>query len=628
MPALVILGDPSANVVYLPVVADDIHRVEIFPPVGIARVGDSEIECFLAPEVPGSTSPPVGLLVQPVPPGAPREFKFRDTHQKLRRQAVRFRVYAYNAAGTLLGELNGKNDYTLNWTVEVANKKAANVVFQRGGRFDPHNTALRNPKVQPNVNLENRNDLIVHATGTIPNEVAFVPLVGQFRGSATAVTNIELAQLQLDNAGRLVFVPGKGAARSVASPGKPHPPMISEFDNADWIDEVCDGWVSVKVTKDDVEKESVKRTRVLSAPPKFTWGINAPTTLFHIMENIYREANNARVPAPTEANLDFWKHIWPVLHSASSMSWTNNTALQGHGSSSNGHYEAQRLFDLFQGVNAAKIQERKQFKSRIFEKLRKPLNSTEPDDIQADARYMPRLSGDAGDMPDPGSMPRDLKPDARRFASLTKLQYDRFKIWKNNDNFHLTTNIPPLVLNLEEIPLLRQTEELTRAILESTMGDPLYPGIEMYWIAKSTTTYDITVNDIDPPFRINNAILPGHLTRGLSLPWQCDFDLCATHWWPAIRPDDIVPKVIYDATVQQSHVKEDFDTAITTRAPWTRGLRETVFFSPEQKDWPGSDDMVRYWTFLGVVREVRNVFRELPGNTDHTAFLEDERVRV
>jgi len=65
--------------------------------------------------------------------------------------------------------------------------------------------------------------------------------------------DIELAQLQIDDAGRLVFVPGKGGARSVESPGRPHPQMTSEFDNADWIDEICDGSVSVVVKKGSTE---------------------------------------------------------------------------------------------------------------------------------------------------------------------------------------------------------------------------------------------------------------------------------------------------------------------------------------------------------------------------------------
>ena len=62
MSALTILGDPSKDSTY-PAVTGTISRVEIFPPIGIARVGDSDSECFLAPEVTGRTSPPEGLRV-------------------------------------------------------------------------------------------------------------------------------------------------------------------------------------------------------------------------------------------------------------------------------------------------------------------------------------------------------------------------------------------------------------------------------------------------------------------------------------------------------------------------------------------------------------------------------------
>lgn len=46
--------DPSANQKYLPIDPTTVKRVEIFPPFGIARVGDSEDEYYYGPEVPGS----------------------------------------------------------------------------------------------------------------------------------------------------------------------------------------------------------------------------------------------------------------------------------------------------------------------------------------------------------------------------------------------------------------------------------------------------------------------------------------------------------------------------------------------------------------------------------------------
>jgi L-Lysine epsilon oxidase N-terminal len=68
--------DPSKNASYESVSVDEIDTLEIFPPVGIARLGDSEEEYFFAPEVPGNINPPT-------PDG-----NFRDKHQKIRRQVV------------------------------------------------------------------------------------------------------------------------------------------------------------------------------------------------------------------------------------------------------------------------------------------------------------------------------------------------------------------------------------------------------------------------------------------------------------------------------------------------------------------------------------------------------------
>jgi hypothetical protein len=60
-----------------------IVKAAIHPSIGIARVGNSQEEWFLAPEV---TYPP------PMPPGS-----YRDSDGALKRQAPRFRIYGLNA---------------------------------------------------------------------------------------------------------------------------------------------------------------------------------------------------------------------------------------------------------------------------------------------------------------------------------------------------------------------------------------------------------------------------------------------------------------------------------------------------------------------------------------------------
>ena len=87
-----------------------IVRAAIYPAIGIARLGNSENEYFLAPEV---TDP------LPAPPGF-----YRDATGALKRQSARFRVYGLNAAGRAVTELTADNA-EIRWTVHLANKKSA-----------------------------------------------------------------------------------------------------------------------------------------------------------------------------------------------------------------------------------------------------------------------------------------------------------------------------------------------------------------------------------------------------------------------------------------------------------------------------------------------------------------------
>lgn len=90
--------DPSAGKTYQTINRNQISRVEIFPPVGIARVGDSgvsvdniapgakpqpndgsKIQYYYGPEVPGQDAPPTD-------PDHPSEYIFRDEDGGIKRQ--------------------------------------------------------------------------------------------------------------------------------------------------------------------------------------------------------------------------------------------------------------------------------------------------------------------------------------------------------------------------------------------------------------------------------------------------------------------------------------------------------------------------------------------------------------
>lgn len=93
---------------------DDIAYCKIHPGLGIARVGNSPDEFFIGPETPGQMPHPL--------------HGFKDKHGRIKRQAARFRVYAYNASGQAIGELTADNA-DVRWTVRLANKKASYRIF-------------------------------------------------------------------------------------------------------------------------------------------------------------------------------------------------------------------------------------------------------------------------------------------------------------------------------------------------------------------------------------------------------------------------------------------------------------------------------------------------------------------
>jgi len=85
---------------------------KIFPAIGIARLGNSPAEFFIGPETPGLTPDPGG--------------SYKDAAGAVKRQAARFRLYAFDKDGRAVAELTADHPDVakLAWTVSLANKKA------------------------------------------------------------------------------------------------------------------------------------------------------------------------------------------------------------------------------------------------------------------------------------------------------------------------------------------------------------------------------------------------------------------------------------------------------------------------------------------------------------------------
>jgi hypothetical protein len=233
--------------------APTIAFCSVFPKIGIARLGDSD-EFFVGPEAPG------------VPPDAGDGFK--DSKGRVKRQAARFRVYGFDAAGKVVAELTAANTGSIQWDVAIANKKAGWYEFAGTKTtlklFQGTATAAETPPLRNNDWPSDRRALVMKATGSVsgPNQIS-APLEGAIYDLPDPVC---LGELHTDDAGRLVFLGGHGKSAPLSDDEQY---LINHYANNDgWHDDTSDGSVNVEVTLTDGTAVPVKgQAWVIVTPP-------------------------------------------------------------------------------------------------------------------------------------------------------------------------------------------------------------------------------------------------------------------------------------------------------------------------------------------------------------------------
>jgi len=244
----------------------NLTQVKIFPPIGIARIGNSP-EWYLGPELPF-----------PAPPPVPSDGNYKDDQCRIRRQAQRFRLWGYFDDGSNR-ELTA-TDGTIQWTVHLANAKA---VFQgeAGGLIDPGLRTLNGP-----------NDTATFANGTYT-----------FSGQTVEVP---LGDANTDGDGRLIVLGGFGASGSPTGNG------ISQFwQNSGWYDDISDGPVNATITVGGQMFTAVGAW-VICPPPRFAPSTYSPITLYDSMRQVAITQNLPGTPQPA-ATPSFVGDIWPIL---------------------------------------------------------------------------------------------------------------------------------------------------------------------------------------------------------------------------------------------------------------------------------------------------------------------------
>lgn len=566
----------------------EIAYCKIYPGIGIARLGNSPCEYFVGPESPYETFKP--------------EDGFKDDAGRVKRQAARFRVYAFNAADEAIGELTAETA-ELTWTVELANKKAS---FSRfAGKYNGPTKGLRNPDVAP----AHRRELDVtpgplSITGKNQASEAFS---GFFKYQDTKQqqgwSEVTLGELRTDGLGRLLVLGGVGKAGSViadnpiGNPKTGSPGQLNDYaNNVAWHDDTSDGPVRVTVTMNGRTLTVHGQAHVIVAPPDFAPNVLNIVTLYDVAKEAWSSAH----PDASLRGVEFYRDILPILERVCALRWTNATALRGHGPG--------RVGDLVNPELVKKLaspdEQNAPLRQAVFQRLRdaavvpfapnnphvdpakEPLYveiDTPEAKRQANARLMPIMAGDGGD-------PEDGNPAT--WMTLLPSQYEAFKAWAAG-SFVTGVREPSHERSLVALPVSEQPAALDRAALEHCVGAPFYPGIEMTYIAAIAGTWG-------EPLRLAGHFGPGDVTKYMAVPWQADFYECRAHWWPATRPDDVIPEAEFRELAERlgPHAKAgSVAKLLDGRVSWDRGLSS----NDDADEFAGDNDMVRLWHQLGFV---------------------------
>jgi L-Lysine epsilon oxidase N-terminal/L-lysine epsilon oxidase C-terminal domain/Iron-containing redox enzyme len=527
---------------------------EIYPSIGIARLGDSPTGYYVGPEAPGNPPKPEG--------------GFKDPEGRIKRQAARFRVYGFDDAGNVVQEITSDMPGAfITWTAQLANQKAAWFRFlgvKIGQQLDQNGdpTKLRNRSVTDRTKLA-ITPSARSVSGADQSGTAF-----QFADGFFFDHPVYLGELQTDQQGRLLVLGGRGKSGHTDQAK----PIFTYANNDYWHDDVSDGPVTVSVKLNGAEVPLKGSAWVLVAPPKFAPYHENIVTLYEVMG----ETSGVKPPD----KLSFTRDIYPIFDRMAGYQWVNATALRGHGPLKRGNFRDPSIIAQLSDNTDAQAAYRKSVLARIRNPRLKSVD-------QANYYFMPLLSGDEGDA-------QVGKPET--WLYLLESQYAKVGQWADgNFDSDWAANAPPPPA-FDQIAVEDQPAALTRAALEYCVGGPFFPGIELTYVARYPDWFE-------KPYRFKaGKFQPGDMTKRMAVPWQADFYECEVHWWPAQRPDDVINEETFEAALV--NLKEDardgqLANALQDRIRWDRGLGDRLRVDPP--GLPGDNDMVEKWKTLGFV---------------------------
>lgn len=645
----------------------------LHPTINFARVGTSD-EYYLSPETSAGLPTPgggetVGGL--PIKTGTENEpitsEDLRDDDGHLRRQAARFRLYAYDFTspdrypagdgveichGATLADGRVVKDVV--WTVHVANKKSSAymVVPSRGldAYADGAVPQLRNPSVYGSVDAPNRLQQLVIDPGPRaitsrngglvafdaatpaslcdPNgEIVEQP---RYPKSFPAGTNNRLfeptgpldslGELTTDHAGRLLVLPGRGrTAAQYDEYGDPIP-CTGDLNNAGWFDDAADGPVSATIVFEDGTTEQAFGAWVICGDPAYAPQIR---NVVSVWDDVYDAWVRELELQPEIYDADgfnddyrpsFHADIHPIFRAASMQRWTANLPEL-----------AVRAHEAVDAISADQDPD-----TTIMTGLAYIRNPNKTDELSVGVPLMPLSLGEAG----------------TDFLAVSKTQYFFLEQWNRNR------------FDPDGDNRLGPGEYLDMASLSNCLGGRYVPGIEVsYPIRQPDMYYTDWRTSGSGPFRVkhkpmpyadakpgapflsggwiplhdmNDGLEPGDMTKFMSIPWQTDYNSCSIHqpsintsgqntatgnpltlyWsWPSQRPDAVYPATDVVNGVLPARVWSVRGPGTLTNDPKTAATFQKALQS------------IEHWDRIGVVLQGTAI---KPGDYPPDFFLEAE----
>jgi len=554
---------------------DRITHVRIHPGIGVARVGNSQSDYYIGPEV---------MHPQPTSFGSTR-----DPGGAIKRQAARFRVYGYDKYGNVVAEIQQSSNSQIEWSVHVANRKAQWYEFNAAMDI-PATVTLTVPLRNPDVTGSGRDALCIdpgetRIMGLSMQDSSYV-MTGNFQG--TAVT---LGELRTDSVGRLLVLPGFGVSASPSHQPVYNPAMPSSFNNAaGWYDDICDGPVHAKVTVGEKDFDA-DPAWVTSAPPNFGPDLVSWQTMNDLLRSVYIQCGMLKLPE----HIFFDKHVKPILQRLNELQWVNKGYLSMFGAGAPMNFGDSELMRKLGTAPVSHL-----YPDPNGELRRTVFNSFRPTRNRAvEQRSWPWTYGDAYGYTDTDPT---QPPSPDKYLKLPEYFEFILRRWVKGDFFSGEPE-QPCYQEFDKLPLQEQPDMLDQSAMHFCIADAFHPGAELTWPMRHASMYraPYRIREREPgqdapscgPSLNNAEVLamngplyeqgPGDLTRWMALPWQGDTAFCRSGYemeydpyvptfWPARVPNQVLTEADYKTLLDRNKPLEERLAAFQNRPAWLRQL--------------------------------------------------------